>query len=94
MAVPRIPDGSVLPLVRELSHLPVVVDPSHGTGKWSLVTPMAMAALASGAAGLMVEVHPHPDHALSDGAQSLTPRHFQDMMHQLRRVASALDRVV
>jgi len=85
-------DLSCVPLVRELSHLPIVVDPSHGTGKWSLVAPMAAAALASGAHGLMVEVHPHPDHALSDGAQSLTPANFAGMMEQLGRVAPALGR--
>jgi 3-deoxy-7-phosphoheptulonate synthase len=85
-------DLSSAPLVRELSHLPVVVDPSHGTGKWSLVIPMAAAALAADAAGLMVEVHPHPDHALSDGAQSLTPRHFVELMDRLRLIAEPLGR--
>jgi 3-deoxy-7-phosphoheptulonate synthase len=85
-------DLSAAPLVRELSHLPVIIDPSHGTGKWSLVAPMAVAALAAEASGLMVEVHPHPDHALSDGAQSLTPRHFAEMMARLRLVAEPLGR--
>jgi 3-deoxy-7-phosphoheptulonate synthase len=85
-------DLSAAPVVRELSHLPVIIDPSHGTGKWSLVTPMAVAALAAEAAGLMVEVHPHPDHALSDGAQSLTPKHFVMMMDRLRLVAEPLGR--
>jgi 3-deoxy-7-phosphoheptulonate synthase len=85
-------DLSSAPLVHELSHLPVVVDPSHGTGKWSLVIPMAAAALAADAAGLMVEVHPHPDHALSDGAQSLTPRHFVELMDRLRLIAEPLGR--
>ena len=84
-------DLSAAPLVKELSHLPVVIDPSHGTGKWSLVTPMALAA---DAAGLMVEVHPHPDHALSDGSQSLTPRHFGEMMERLRLIAGPLGRSV
>jgi 3-deoxy-7-phosphoheptulonate synthase len=87
-------DLSAAPLVKELSHLPVVIDPSHGTGKWSLVTPMALAALAAGAAGLMVEVHPHPDHALSDGSQSLTPRHFGEMMERLRLISEPLGRSV
>jgi 3-deoxy-7-phosphoheptulonate synthase len=87
-------DLSAAPLVKELSHLPVVIDPSHGTGKWSLVTPMALAALAADAAGLMVEVHPHPDHALSDGSQSLTPRHFGEMMERLRLIAGPLGRSV
>ena len=85
-------DLSAVPLVRELSHLPVVVDPSQGTGKWSLVAPMAAAAIAAGAHGLQVEVHPHPDHALSDGAQSLTPVHFASLMEQLGRLAPALGR--
>ena len=85
-------DLSAVPLVRELSHLPVIVDPSQGTGKWTLVSPMAIAALGAGADGVIVEVHPHPDHALSDGAQSLTPKHFADMTARLRLVASALQR--
>jgi len=85
-------DLSAAPLVKELSHLPVVIDPSHGTGKWSLVAPMALAALAAEAAGLMVEVHPHPEHALSDGSQSLTPRHFGEMMERLRLIAGPLGR--
>ncbi|HEV1997424.1 MAG TPA: 3-deoxy-7-phosphoheptulonate synthase [Candidatus Dormibacteraeota bacterium] len=85
-------DLSAVPLVRELTHLPVVVDPSQGTGKWSLVPPMSTAALACGADGIIVEVHPHPDHALSDGAQSLTPRNFTRMMERLRLVAAPLER--
>jgi 3-deoxy-7-phosphoheptulonate synthase len=85
-------DLSAVPLVRELSHLPVVVDPSQGTGKWSLVAPICAASLAAGAAGLIVEVHPHPDHALSDGAQSLTPKNFRTMMERLRVIAPAIDR--
>jgi 3-deoxy-7-phosphoheptulonate synthase len=87
-------DLSAVPLVRELSHLPVIVDPSQGTGKWSLVPAMSAAALAAGAHGLIVEVHPHPDHALSDGAQSLTPAHFAEMMGVLRQVAPPLQRQV
>ena len=87
-------DLSAVPLVRELSHLPIIVDPSQGTGKWKLVAPMALAGLAAGADGLLVEVHPHPDHALSDGAQSLTPRNFAAMMEQLRLVAVPLQRQV
>ena len=87
-------DLSAVPLVRELTHLPVVVDPSQGTGKWTLVPPMALAALAAGADGIIVEVHPHPDHALSDGAQSLTPKNFNLMMERLRLVAAPLERQV
>jgi 3-deoxy-7-phosphoheptulonate synthase len=79
-------------LVKRLSHLPVIVDPSHGTGKWYLVKPMAMGALAVGADGLMIEVHPNPDHALSDGAQSLTPANFAALADEARRLAVALDR--
>ena len=87
-------DLSAVPLVRELTHLPVVVDPSQGTGKWSLVPPMAAAAMACGADGIIVEVHPHPDHALSDGAQSLTPRNFNLMMERLKMIAGPLDRTI
>jgi 3-deoxy-7-phosphoheptulonate synthase len=85
-------DLSAVPLVRSLSHLPIVVDPSHATGHRHLVAPMALAALASGADGLMVEVHPNPDEALSDGPQSLTFEQFGELMDELRRVAEALGR--
>jgi 3-deoxy-7-phosphoheptulonate synthase len=85
-------DLSAAPLVRELSHLPVVIDPSQATGRWSLVPPMAYAAMAAGAFGIIVEVHPQPEHALSDGAQSLTPKNFTLMMGRLRILAAALDR--
>ncbi len=83
-------DLSAVPVVKELSHLPIVVDPSHGTGKWTLVEPMAVAGVAAGADGLMIEVHPNPDHALSDGAQSLTFANFDKMMHKVRRVGEAV----
>jgi 3-deoxy-7-phosphoheptulonate synthase len=82
-------DLNSVPLVRELSHLPVVVDPSQGTGRWSLVRPMSLAAVAAGAQGLIVEVHPRPDVALSDGAQSLDFDGFERLMHELRRVLEA-----
>ena len=85
-------DVSAIPLVHRLSHLPVVADPSHGTGKWYLVGPMALASLAAGADGLMIEVHPNPDHALSDGAQSLTFENFAQMMQQVTVVAQAVNR--
>jgi 3-deoxy-7-phosphoheptulonate synthase len=85
-------DISAVPLVKSLSHLPVVVDPSHATGHRHLVPSMALAALAAGADGLMVEVHPDPEHALSDGPQSLTLPMFAELMDQLRRLAAALDR--
>ncbi|AET66797.1 phospho-2-dehydro-3-deoxyheptonate aldolase [Desulfosporosinus orientis DSM 765] len=85
-------DLSMVPALHTLSHLPVIIDPSHGTGKWHLVHPMAKAALAAGADGLIVEVHPQPEKAVSDGKQSLTPEKFQRMMADLGRLAPALDR--
>jgi len=85
-------DLSAVPLVRSLSHLPIVVDPSHATGHRHLVAPMALAALAGGADGLMVEVHPNPDEALSDGPQSLTFAQFGELMEELRRVGEAVRR--
>lgn len=87
-------DISAVALIRELSHLPVLVDPSHATGKRSLVRPVAKAAVAAGADGIMVEVHPNPDNALSDGAQSLTPAHFAILMEDVRRLAALENRVV
>ena len=83
-------DLNAVALVKRLSHLPVIADPSHGTGKWYLVRPMAMASLAAGADGLMIEVHPNPDHALSDGAQSLTPANFGELADDARVLAQAL----
>jgi 3-deoxy-7-phosphoheptulonate synthase len=85
-------DLSAVPLIKRLSHLPVVVDPSHGTGKWHLVSPMARAAVAAGADGIMVEIHPHPEEALSDGPQALLPSTFETLMHELNRVAQAVGR--
>ena len=85
-------DLNAVPLIRELSHLPVIVDPSHGTGRRSLVTAMALAAVAAGAHGVIVEVHPHPEVALSDGAQSLTLEGFRTLVQQLRPVAEAVGR--
>jgi 3-deoxy-7-phosphoheptulonate synthase len=79
-----------VPYLHQTTHLPVVVDPSHGTGKASLVTPMAIAAIAAGADGLIVEVHPNPEKALSDGYQALTPVAFRELMAACRKVASAL----
>jgi len=87
-------DLSAIPLLQKLSHLPVIADPSHGTGKWYLVSPMALAAVAAGADGLMIEVHPSPDNALKDGAQSLTFEHFDDLMKQLTPIAAAVGRTV
>ena len=81
-------DISAIPVIRHLSHLPIVGDPSHSTGKWSLVTPVALAAIAAGAHGLRVEVHPNPDLAKCDGPQSLTFSNFQRLMVQVQAVAS------
>ncbi|HLW64436.1 MAG TPA: 3-deoxy-7-phosphoheptulonate synthase [Gemmataceae bacterium] len=80
-------DLSVIPPVKQLSHLPILVDPSHGTGKRNYVPPMAMAALAAGADGLLIEAHPDPDHALSDGAQSLDFTAFAKLLERLRQMA-------
>ncbi|MDR1702201.1 MAG: 3-deoxy-7-phosphoheptulonate synthase [Sporomusaceae bacterium] len=85
-------DLSAVAALKSISHLPVIVDPSHGTGRWNLVAPMAMAATACGADGLMVEVHPNPAEALSDGAQSLTPENFAAMMKQIAAIAQAAGR--
>jgi 3-deoxy-7-phosphoheptulonate synthase len=85
-------DLNAIALVKRLSHLPVISDPSHGTGKWYLVKPMSMASLAVGADGLMIEVHPNPDHALSDGAQSLTPVKFAALMREAAGLCVALGR--
>jgi len=87
-------DISAIPVVKKLSHLPMVGDPSHGTGRRDKVAPMARAAVAAGADGLIVEVHPDPDHALSDGAQSLRPDQFSELMGQLRMIAPAVGRTI
>ncbi len=85
-------DLNAIALVKRLSHLPVISDPSHGTGHWYLVRPLALASIAVGADGLEIEVHPSPDHALSDGAQSLTPANFAQMMRELEGVGAAVGR--
>ena len=85
-------DINAIPLVKQISHLPIIADPSHGTGKWSLVMPIARAAIAAGADGVMIEVHPHPDHALSDGAQSLNFRRFEELMQQSAVIGEAMGR--
>ncbi len=87
-------DISAIPVVKKLSHLPIIADPSHGTGRRDKVAPMARAAVAAGADGLILEVHPDPDHALSDGAQSLYPGQFVELMAQLRIIAPAVGRRV
>ncbi len=85
-------DINAVPLVKQLSHLPVVVDPSHATGRWGLVGSAAKAAVAAGCDGLIIEVHPNPEEALSDGAQSLLPERFASLMEELRAVAKAVQR--
>jgi 3-deoxy-7-phosphoheptulonate synthase len=85
-------DINSVPLLKSLSHLPVIVDPSHATGRWDLVTAVSRAAVAAGADGLIIEVHPDPGSALSDGGQSLTPQSFEQLVPQLRRVAQAVGR--
>jgi len=87
-------DLNVVPAIKRLSHLPVVVDPSHGTGKWGLVTAMSLAAIAAGADGLLIEVHPNPEEAFSDGDQSLLPKKFDDLMQRARKVAEAVGRTI
>ena len=87
-------DLNAVPILKQLSHLPVIADPSHATGRWDAVTPMARAAIAAGADGIIVEVHPHPEEALSDGPQSLKPERFADLVRQVKRIAAAMDRTV
>ncbi len=85
-------DINAIPVLKSLTHLPVIADPSHGTGKWELVAPVARAAVAAGADGLLVEVHTNPSHALSDGGQSLRPERFAQMVAEVRAIAQAVGR--
>src|ERR1700758_1215602 len=87
-------DLTAVPLLKEWTHLPVIVDPSHGTGIWSLVAPMALASIAAGADGLLIEVHPDPAKALSDGPQQLKPQRFAELMAALRPIAAAVGRTL
>jgi 3-deoxy-7-phosphoheptulonate synthase len=87
-------DLSIVPAVQKVSHLPIVVDPSHGTGKRDKVLPLSRAAVAVGADGLIVEVHHDPDHALSDGMQSIVPDQFDELMSEIRQIAGVLRRNV
>jgi 3-deoxy-7-phosphoheptulonate synthase len=87
-------DISAIPVVKKLSHLPIVADPSHGAGRRDMVVPMARAAVAAGADGLIIEVHCDPDHALSDGAQSMFPAQFDRLMAELRIIAPAIGRSI
>ena len=85
-------DISAIPVIHKLSHLPIIADPSHGSGRRDMVAPMARAAVAAGADGLIIEVHIDPDHALSDGAQSMFPAQFDRLMAELRIIAPAIGR--
>ncbi len=87
-------DLTAIPVVQQLSHLPIVADPSHGTGRRDKVLPMSRAAVAAGADGILIEVHPQPEKAMSDGAQSQTPEQFTDTVRELRRVAEAIGRTI
>jgi 3-deoxy-7-phosphoheptulonate synthase len=87
-------DLSAIPVLKQLTHLPVIVDPSHAVGKWDLVAPMAKAAVAAGADGLIIEVHPNPEEALSDGEQSLKPKMFKQLMDELKPIAQAVGREI
>jgi 3-deoxy-7-phosphoheptulonate synthase len=85
-------DINAIPVLKALTHLPVILDPSHSTGRWELVTPIARAAVAAGADGLIVEVHMDPENALSDGEQSLKPERFAELVRQVRGIAQAIGR--
>ncbi len=87
-------DINAIPVLKSLTHLPVLADPSHGTGKWELVAPIARAAVAAGADGIIVEVHPNPAAALSDGGQSLKPANFTRLVSEVRCIAQAIGRTV
>ena len=85
-------DINAVPVLKSLTHLPVILDPSHGVGKWNFVTPVALAGIAAGADGLIVEVHPNPEEALSDGGQSLLPERFADLVQKARAIATTIGR--
>lgn len=87
-------DINAVPAIKSLSHLPIIVDPSHGTGRWGMVNSISRAAVAAGADGLMIEVHPNPEDALSDGDQSLLPSVFSELMEDVARIAQAVGRTV
>ncbi len=85
-------DINAIPVIKAMTHLPVLLDPSHSTGKWEYVSAVARAAIAAGADGLLVEVHSHPEEALSDGAQSLRPEKFAQLVSEVRKIAQAVGR--
>jgi len=85
-------DLSAVPILKEITHLPIIVDPSHGTGKWRLVAPMARAAVAAGADGLLIEVHNHPEEAVCDGPQCIKPRLFNNLIQEVKKIATVMER--
>jgi 3-deoxy-7-phosphoheptulonate synthase len=85
-------DISAVPIIKQLSHLPVIVDPSHAAGKWGLVEPLSKAAIAAGCDGLLIEVHPNPEEALSDGGQQLLPENFKALMIECAKIAAVVER--
>ena len=87
-------DISAVPVVKQLSHLPIIVDPSHAAGRWGLIAPLSKAAVACGSDGLIIEVHSHPEDALSDGAQSLKPDNFNQLMQELKAIAKTIGREI
>jgi 3-deoxy-7-phosphoheptulonate synthase len=87
-------DVSAVPVVKQLSHLPIIVDPSHAAGRWGLVSPLSKSAVAAGADGLIIEVHSHPEESLSDGAQSLKPENFNQLMQELQALTKAIGREI
>ncbi|MBF0473578.1 MAG: 3-deoxy-7-phosphoheptulonate synthase, partial [Nitrospirae bacterium] len=87
-------DLSAVPILKQLTHLPIIVDPSHAVGRWDLVSPMARAAVAAGADGIMIEVHTHPSEAMSDGEQSLKPKVFSQLIQELKPIAKAIGREI
>ena len=87
-------DISVVPIIKKISHLPVIIDPSHAAGKWDLVESLSMASIAAGADGLIIEVHHEPEKALSDGAQSLKPKKFNELMAKARQIAPAVNKTI
>jgi 3-deoxy-7-phosphoheptulonate synthase len=87
-------DISTIPAVKQLSHLPILVDPSHAAGKWGLVPSLSKAAVAAGSDGLIIEVHSHPEDAMSDGVQSLIPSNFAQLMEELKVIAKAVGREI
>jgi 3-deoxy-7-phosphoheptulonate synthase len=87
-------DISAVPVVKQLSHLPIIIDPSHAAGRWGLVPALSKAAVASGADGLIIEVHSHPEDAVSDGVQSLLPSNFMELMEDLKIIAESIRREI